>query len=126
MEKTITNAIIRRLNKDPRIWVRKRYNSGMTGTKGWPDITGIVCLQVQNRQIGVRIEIEVKQFGKKPTVIQYNRLRKFRKLGCIAFWTDDLEKCMISFQHWCNNIGIMNHDQADLLPRGKIFIAKEL
>jgi len=126
MEKTLTNRIVKKLNSDPRIWVRKRYTSGMTGTKGWPDITGIVKLSLNRLEVGIRIEIEIKQTGKKPTQIQYNRLRKFRKLGCIAFWTDDFDSCQSQFQFWCDNIGLSNIKQTDLLPTGKNVVIYDL
>ncbi len=122
MEKTLTNKIINKLNKNKAIWVRKRYNSGMTGTKGWPDITGTICLN----NIGVRIEIEVKQPGKKPTKIQYARLRRFRKLGCIAFWTDDFKKAQTQFKYWCDNIGCVDIHQIDLWENRPSFVINDL
>lgn len=81
MEKNISNAIIKEINSMPCCFVRKRYSNGSSGTTGWPDITGSIH--------GIRLEIESKQPGKKPTKLQYSKLRKLKKLGCIAFWTDN-------------------------------------
>jgi hypothetical protein len=127
MEKTLTNKIINKLNKDKHIWVRKRYNSGMTGTKGWPDVTGVIKFPINGHHVGIRVEIEVKQPGKKPTTNQYSRLRKFRKLGCIAFWTDDFETCMQQFHFWCNSYGLLSNTvMTDLLPGGKKTVILDL
>jgi len=125
MEKTLTNKIINKLNKDTDTWVRKRLSSGMSGTTGWPDITGVKKLNLNSLEIGVRIEIEVKQPGKKPTTIQYSRLRRFRKLGAICFWTDDLDNCMKQFKYWCDNVGVDFYVK-DLMPRGPATILPDL
>ena len=126
MEKPITNKIIAKLNSNPGIWVRKRLSSGSTGTKGYPDITGIVQVNLNSLLIGIRLEIEVKQPGKKPTANQYSKLRKFRKLGAISFWCDSVESCEKQLDYWMENIGIDNHVQTDLLPSGQVTILPDL
>lgn len=84
MEKTITSQIIKYINKNyPNAEAKKRYISEYSGFVGYPDITGSVC--------GIRIEIEVKQPGCAPTLLQLSRLRKLKRLNCIAFWADSLE-----------------------------------
>lgn len=81
MEKTITNAIIKMINAEyPNGMARKRFSGGSTNNVGEPDITGSVC--------GIRVEIEVKQPGAKPSKLQLSRLRKLQRHGCIAFWAD--------------------------------------
>ncbi len=87
MEKTITNKIIKAINKNyPMAHVHKRLSTGSTGNTGYPDITGSVC--------GIRIEIEVKQPGKEPSKLQYVILKKLKKLNIIAFWTDDADQAL--------------------------------
>jgi hypothetical protein len=81
MEKTITNAIIKMINTEyPNGLARKRFSGGSTNNVGEPDITASVC--------GIRVEIEVKQPGKKPSKLQLSRLSRLQKKGCIAFWAD--------------------------------------
>ena len=128
LEKPITNSIIAQLNKNPDIWVRKRYTSGMSGTIGWPDVTGIICLEINNLKFGVRIEIEVKKPGKKPTTVQYSRLRRFRKLGAITFWTDSLEDCMMKFDLWQKiTLGKLGcSSPRDLYPSGQVTVIRDL
>ena len=82
MEKTISNKIIKYINSIPNSFARKRHTSLSSNTLGWPDITGSIY--------GIRIEIETKQPGKKPTKLQLNRLKYFQKLNCISFWCDSL------------------------------------
>ena len=128
LEKPITDSIISNLNKYSHVWVRKRHTTGMSGTIGWPDITGIIKLEINGLKFGIRIEIEVKKPGKKPTQVQYSRLRRFRKLGAITFWTDGLEDCMSKFELWVKittgELGCSS--PRDLLPHGPITIVKDL
>jgi len=124
LEKNITNSIIRAINNLPGHMASKRLSNGATSSKGYPDITGVIELQIQPKgrpeslQLGVRLEIEVKQPGKKPTKIQYARLRSFRRLNCIAFWTDSKIDAMNKLVFWTKVLsGKINHpgDQ-DLNP----------
>jgi len=86
-EKNITNRIIKRIHTTyPMSHVRKRLSTGATNTTGWPDITGHIA--------GIRVEIEVKQPGCKPTKIQRSKIRKFNKNNCIAIWCDSVESCI--------------------------------
>ncbi len=87
MEKTISNQIIKYINKNyPLSEARKRLSTGSSNNTGYPDITGSVC--------GIRIEIEVKQPGKKPSKLQLSRLKKLKQLNIIAFWADNLESAI--------------------------------
>lgn len=76
----------------PNAWARKRLTNGSSGTTNYPDITG--CIN------GIRVEIESKRPGKTPRPGQYKMLRHFRDLGCIAFWTDDLEDAERKIAFW--------------------------
>lgn len=96
MEKTITNSIIDYLNDIPSCKAWKRLNSGMSGTTGFPDVTGVVEVSFY----GIRIEIEVKQPGEEPSSLQYSRLREFRKLRCISFWCDGFKDFEKQFAWW--------------------------
>ncbi len=92
MEKPISNKIINEINKLPGCEVWKRRTSGSTNNTGYPDITGSAY--------GWRLEIEAKQPGCEPTSIQYKRLKTFRRLGCIAFWTDSVEDALNKLVMW--------------------------
>jgi len=96
LEKTITNKIIKYINKNyPNSEARKRLSTGSTNNTGYPDITGSIN--------GIRIEIEVKQPGCEPSKLQYSRLRKLKKLNIIAFWADSLESAISQLdQQLCN------------------------
>jgi len=86
-EKNISNAIIRALHaRYPTAHMRKRLNTGFSGTTGWPDITGHIG--------GIHIEIEVKQPGHKPRKLQVSRIRRFNRGNAIAIWTDSVESCL--------------------------------
>jgi len=96
MEKPITNEILKFLNNITYCKAWKRLNTGMTGTTGFPDITGVIHI----KSCGVRIEIEVKDAGEEPSELQLSRLREFRGLGCISFWCDNLESAKKQFWNW--------------------------
>ena len=96
MEKLITNRIIDYLNNRTGCKAWKRLNSGMSGTTGFPDITGVVVIN----GVGVRLEIEVKQLDEKPSSLQYSRLREFRILGCISFWSASITSFKSQFAWW--------------------------
>lgn len=100
MEKQITNSIIKAINQRPGCFAFKRLNSGATSTRGFPDITGSVNVQIGKLSTGIRLEIEVKQKGKTPTPLQYAMLRKFRKLNCISFWADSKKDCLAQLDFW--------------------------
>ncbi len=72
MEKNISKSIIKAINDMPGCFARKRYSNGSSGTTGWPDITGAI--------LGIRLEIEAKQPGKKPSKLQFSKIRKFEEL----------------------------------------------
>lgn len=57
------------------------------GQKGQADITGLT-------NSGVRIEIEIKRGGEKPTDAQLDWLRTMWSYGAITFWTDSIERCV--------------------------------
>jgi len=101
MEKTITNKIIKYINKSyHQAIVKKRLSTGSTDNTGYPDITGSIS--------GIRVEIEVKQPGCEPTKLQYSRIRKLNKNNCIAFWADSLESAIYQLDQallaWDNKI----------------------
>lgn len=87
MEKTISNKIIKYINKTyTNAQVSKRLSTGSSNNTGYPDITGSID--------GIRVEIEVKQPGKVPTKLQAHRLRTLKNLNIIAFWADSLESAI--------------------------------
>lgn len=110
-EKDLSKAIIKKLNNldisdilnkqaKIKIYAYKRIGSGMSANTGMPDISGCVSCQINNSPnnspnlIAIRLEIEVKLPGKKPTDRQAYFIEKYASLGCIAFWTDDISDCM--------------------------------
>ena len=96
----VTDKLVKHLNLIPDVLVWKRF-SGRFGNKGKPDITGLVNIaktgSKTNFKIAIRIEIECKLPGKKPTKIQASWLKKFKDHGCICFWTDDYKKALKEF-----------------------------
>ena len=96
MEKPITNEILNYLNKYPGCFALKRLNTGMTGTTGFADISGVVSIHFR----GIHIEIEVKYPGEEPSELQLSRLRMFRELGCISFWCDSVDSAKVQFLSW--------------------------
>ena len=100
MEKTLSSWIIDYITEQPGGFAHKRLSNGSTSTNGWPDITGSLILPAAERPFAIRLEIEVKQFGKFPDQLQYSVLREFRRLGMIAFWTDSREDFLNKLQAW--------------------------
>lgn len=100
MEKDISNQIIAYINKQPGCLAYKRLSNGSSSTNGYPDITGVVKLNFGGLKLAVHLEIETKQPGCKPESIQYKRLRDFRQLGCVAFWTDSKKDCVEKLDLW--------------------------
>lgn len=97
-ESDIQKACIDWLNTIPgvKVW---RQNTGAQvseykgkkrfmrfGQKGQADITGIA--------LGVRVEIEVKRPGQKPSDDQRDWLRIIGMHFGISFWTDSIERCV--------------------------------
>ncbi len=111
-EKTqVTDKLVKALNKNPDILVWKRF-SGRFGNKGYPDITGLVNLinktnKTNNFKIAIRVEIECKLPGNKPTKIQQSYLTKFKNLGCICFWTDDYKLGLEEFNRQLKHIQLI-------------------
>jgi hypothetical protein len=68
----------------PGFFAVKRHQSG-ANRKGDPDITGCV-------PGGRRLELEVKQPGNKPTVIQEYRLSEWQKFGALVGVVHDVEE----------------------------------
>lgn len=56
------------------------------GKKGDPDISGTL-------PNGLRLDIEVKRVGKRPTATQVDRIAELQRAGGIAFWIDDARSC---------------------------------
>jgi hypothetical protein len=73
-EAKLNKNVVDALNKLPGVFVRKRF--GGVGQKGQPDITGIAR--------GIRVEIEGKLPGKKPTPKQKYWLDLWGKYGAIT------------------------------------------
>jgi hypothetical protein len=61
------------------------------GPRGQADITGIA-------RGGVRVEVEIKREGKRPTEEQLRRLELLRAYGAIALWCDSLESCQAQWR----------------------------
>lgn len=91
MEKNIVNSVMKYLNSLPECKAEKRHGSGY-GKRGEPDISA--CYK------GQRIEIEVKQPGKKPTKLQEKRLREWGKAGAVAVWADKVENVIKLIEHF--------------------------
>lgn len=103
-ESEIQKACIDWLNTIPGVKVWRQNTGGMSGEhngkkwymkfgqKGQADITGICN--------GIRVEIEVKRPGEKPTDDQRDWLRIIGMHFGIAFWTDSIERCVTEMREW--------------------------
>jgi hypothetical protein len=70
-----------------------RRNTGAVGgvkfnEKGDPDLDAIVP---EGPHRGKTLSIEVKRPGKRPTDVQYKRMRRILQLGGLATWVTDVE-----------------------------------
>lgn len=124
MEKSISDSIIKKINKIPGCFAYKRLSNGSTSTNGYPDITGTVNIHINGQILGIRLEIESKQPGKRPTQLQYSRLRKFRSLGCVAFWTDNPTDAMNKIKLWQDILSDSNN-QAGKINYNDLFDPKQ-
>ena len=68
-------------------WYGSVYGSG-----GMPDVFSLVPSVVPSKSYPVPVLIEVKTPGNKPTPRQSKVLRDLRKVGAVAFWTDNLSE----------------------------------
>ena len=102
MEKQLSNWIIDYITEQPGGFAHKRLSNGSTSTNGWPDVTGSLIFPAAGHLFAIRLEVEVKQPGKIPDQLQYSLLRRFRRLGIIAFWTDSREDFLNKLQIWSN------------------------
>ena len=82
LEKNIQSKIMAWLKKN-RI---ERVKTIQLSDNGYPDITGVIPPH------GKALWIEVKRPGEKPTPLQKYRIKRLKKAGAEAFWTDSLEK----------------------------------
>ena len=82
LEKNIQSKIMAWLKKN-RI---ERVKTIQLSENGWPDITGVIPPH------GKALWIEVKRPGEKPSELQRYRLKRLKKAGAVAFWTDNLDK----------------------------------
>jgi hypothetical protein len=102
-ERQNTGAVTMRDAKGGRRFVR-------FGTAGNLDIRGIID--------GKPLEIEIKRPGKRPTTLQYNRMREIQALGGIAFWVDnakDLEAIVRGIRAGCT---VRIDERGDSVLRG--------
>lgn len=74
LEKTIKANILAYLNSLPRCYARGKHSSPFS--KGWPDVLGSLN--------GRTLAFEVKQPGKKPTILQETELLKWHRSGAIS------------------------------------------
>ncbi len=77
----ITKKCLEWVNTLPTTYCYKRKAG--PGRKGEPDISGA--------SHGIRIEIEMKAPGNKPTDLQKHKLKVWATVGCICGWVDSLE-----------------------------------
>lgn len=74
LEKTIKANILKYLNSLPKCYARGKHSSPFS--KGWADVLGSFC--------GRTLVFEVKQPGKKATVLQEMELLKWHRAGAIT------------------------------------------
>ena len=71
-------------------WLKKqgveRVKTIQLSENGWPDITGVLPPH------GKALWIEVKRPGQRPTKLQMYRLKRLKRAGAVAFWTDNVQK----------------------------------
>lgn len=84
---TVPNCKAWRQNTGAREWIDSDGKKRLVkfGQVGQADVTGLVC--------GVRLEVEVKRPGEKPSDEQYAWLWFIESHGGIAFWCDSLDVC---------------------------------
>jgi len=63
-------------------WAHKRIAT--PGRAGEPDVTGCI--------FGIRIELEGKLPGEKPTKLQFAKLKRWEEAGAIAGWYTSLQE----------------------------------
>jgi len=95
-EKTITDAIIRRLAKIPNSFVRKIHGNRMQGA-GLPDIY-FTCWYLDGRSVW----IEVKKPGRKATRIQDYTIEQLRRAGSDSFVATSVS----DIEEWILRMGI--------------------
>lgn len=74
-ERSITTAILRRLNGLEGVYLKKTHGGAYSGS-GWPDVVG--CAQ------GRFVAMEVKRPGGRLTPLQESQLAHWRAAGAIA------------------------------------------
>ena len=98
-EATLNKNVVTALNKLPGVFVKKRWAG--PGQKGQVDITGIACIE----GLGVRIELEGKLPGEKPTRLQLYWLKKWEQYGAITGVYHTVEQAVAivdaHIQHHC-------------------------
>ena len=99
LEAEVLADCMKRLNKYPHIWAWRRTvattNVGgrwiRVGQKGMVDVEGIVTVEMEHFTAGIRLEVEIKRLGKKPTDDQAAWLAATGSHGAIAFYADSVE-----------------------------------
>ena len=81
-ETNLTKRVLTELNSWPHTEAIKKHG-GPYGKKGEPDIFG--C------RYGRMFLLEMKAPGKKPTKLQYKRLREWKESGAATGWSDTYE-----------------------------------
>ena len=99
-ESSISKGLITALNKLPGCKVKKRL--GSIGNSGEPDITGTQLIGPESMGLGLRIEIEVKRPGQKPTAKQFSKIDFYTRTGAISFWCDSIETGLALYQDILN------------------------
>ena len=92
-------ACIKWLNAQPHIWawrrnvvVRKIGGRWVrSGQKGMVDVNGIVTVEMEHFTAGIRLEVEIKRLGGKPTPHQAAWLAATGSHGAIALYADSVE-----------------------------------
>ena len=81
-EANLTKLVLTELNSWPNTEAMKKHG-GMYGKNSEPDIFG--C------RYGRMFLLEMKAPGKKPTKLQYKRLRAWAEAGAVTGWADNYE-----------------------------------
>jgi hypothetical protein len=95
-EATLNKNAVAALNKLPGVFVKKRW--GGPGQKGQVDITGIVVV----RGFGVRIELEGKLPGERPTKIQQHWLDKWWQYHALTGVYHSVDQAVAIVQEYIN------------------------
>lgn len=71
--------------------VVQKIHGGAAGSAGQPDLDAVIA--------GRPVKVEAKQPGKRPTPIQYRRMREWQDVGALTGWFTSTEELTALLTH---------------------------